>query len=143
MNLLLFYSESNQLSSRFKKHINMPEFIAVSDLLNRNHPNNTSSHLSHVTGINYNANEVGSGVKSYNNTFSTVDIEPNDSDVLSRRGKHVFNHPGNIRLMSLVKQYQSKINDCPKYLKPKIAKKIMIASAQRITIICWIRQGSF
>lgn len=51
-------------------------------------------------------------------------VIPNKNDVLSGRGKHVFNHPGNIRLMSLVKQNLFNRHDCPKILKPEVAEKI-------------------
>lgn len=48
----------------------------------------------------------------------------NDNDVISGRGKHVFNHYGNIQFMSLVKRFQLEFDKCQKAHKPILAEKI-------------------
>lgn len=53
-----------------------------------------------------------------------IGLFPRENDVICGRGKHVFNHPGNIHFMILIKDYQNHYGDCPKSLKSAFANSI-------------------
>ena len=88
----------------------MPKLVVVYGLESKNQTHNSGFKSPELTYINNDAIEMK--------------VIPSPNDVLSGRGKHVFNHPGNIRLMVLVKQNLSNRHNCPKTLKPKVAEKI-------------------
>ena len=94
----------------------MPRLVAVYYLESQNQ--------THITHIDHDTAEPITALSCNNNIHSTVKVIPNQNDVMSGRGTHVFNHPGNILLMSLVKLNLSNLQDCPKMLKPKVAEKV-------------------
>ena len=50
---------------------------------------------------------------------------PSKFDILLGRGKHSREHPGNIRLASLLEQNLDKYNKAPKFVKQRIADEIV------------------